>query len=246
MFSDKTAIVTGASRGIGREISTKLLQNRCRVAGFDMDSEGLRDFQSHAEKSGWDLITRCVDVSDEKNATSAVEDTLEAFGKLDYLVNNAGIVRDCLLARMTTENWNTVLNVNLNGVFFLTRAVIRPMMKARTGRIVNISSIVALIGNPGQTNYAASKAGIIGFTKALALEVATRGVTVNAVAPGFIDTDMTRGLKEEARSRLIERIPAGRLGTSSDIASAVLFLLGEGASYMTGQVLEVNGGMHLG
>lgn len=242
----KTALVTGAAGGIGRAIAEALLTRGCRVAAIDVREEPLAAFRSDAEARGWKLLTRAADVAEEKSVTDAVEHVLSEFGGLSFLVNNAGIVRDRLLVRMGSAEWNAVLRVNLDSVFFTTRAVVRSMMKAQHGRIVSISSVVALMGNPGQTNYAASKAGIIGFSRALALEVASRGITVNVVAPGFIDTDMTRALKDDARAKLIERIPAGRLGTCEDVVGAVLFLMGDGASYMTGQVIEVNGGMHLG
>ncbi|MEJ2483469.1 MAG: 3-oxoacyl-[acyl-carrier-protein] reductase [Gemmatimonadota bacterium] len=234
------AIVSGASRGIGESISRTLADAGCRVACVARDASRAT---AVAETLAGGSRGYACDVSDPSaciDLVAAVEDDL---GPIDVLVNNAGIARDNVLVRLKDEDWQSVLDTNLRGAFNTTRAVARGMMKRRSGRIINISSVVGLTGNRGQANYAASKAGLIGFSKSVALELASRGVLVNVVAPGFIETDMTSDLPGEAREALFERIPLGRLGEPGDVAGVVRFLAGPAASYMTGQVLVVNGGM---
>jgi 3-oxoacyl-[acyl-carrier protein] reductase len=194
---------------------------------------------------GVEVLARAVDVSQQDQVQALVTDTAAHFGRLDVLVNNAGITRDTLTMRMKGEDWQQVIDTNLSSVFYAAQAALKPMMKARFGRIINLSSVVASMGNPGQANYCASKGGIDALTRSLAREIGSRGITVNAVAPGFIDTDMTAELGDEAKKRLVEQIPLGRLGTPRDIADAVLFLAGDRAAYITGQVLHVNGGMYM-
>ena len=241
-LSGKTALVTGASGGIGAAIARGLHQ-----AGASVGLSGTRvePLEALAAELGERAHVLPCNLSDGAAVTELPKQATEAMGSVDILVNNAGITRDNLFMRMSEQEWDDVLQVNLKSAMILSKGVIRGMMKARWGRIVNISSVVGATGNPGQANYAASKAGMIGFTKSLAAEIATRGVTVNAVAPGFIDTDMTRTLSESQREQLLTRIPAGRLGTPDDVAQAVLFLASDAASYITGATLHVNGGMYM-
>lgn len=229
----KTAFVTGASRGIGRAVATALEGAGARVAWVSSSGEGKGE-----------LNLKC-DVSQPGEVEAAVGETLAAFGGLDILVNNAGIARDQLLMRMGEQDWDLVLDVNLKGAFNCIKAASKPMMKARWGRIISMSSIVGLSGQAGQSNYAASKAGLIGLTKSAAKELGSRGITCNAIAPGFIETDMTAGLPQEMRDRVLNTAPLGRLGTAEDIAGAVLFLAGDEAAYITGQVLVIDGGLTL-
>ena len=243
-LSGRVAFVTGASRGIGRAIA-----ERCASAGATVvacaragHAEGVVEELTAA---GGVARAHSVDVTNPASVEEAVRATLEQFHAIDIVVNNAGIVRDQLLMRMKPEEWDSVLATNLTGAFTCTRAVLRPMLKQRRGRIINISSVVGQSGNPGQSNYAASKAGLIGFTKALAREVASRGITVNVVAPGMIETDMTAGLDATVRETLAAQIPLGRFGAPDDVAAAVCFLASDEASYITGQVLSVNGGMYM-
>lgn len=240
----RVAFVTGASRGIGRSISLQLAGAGASVVACARDDHA-RPVVDEIETSGGTAVARAVDVTDAESLKQAVRDTVDRFGRLDVLVNNAGVVRDQLLLRMKAEDWDTVLATNLTAAFTCTQAAVRPMLKQRWGRVISISSVVGQAGNPGQTNYAASKAGLIGFSKSLAREVATRGVTVNVVAPGFIETDMTAGLDAAAREALAGQIPAGRLGAPEDVAAAVCFLASDEASYITGQVVGVNGGMYM-
>ena len=239
----KTALVTGASRGIGAAIAQRLAVCKARVLLADVELAGSEDLAKKMGAEG--SSARAIEINVASSAS--VEAAVRALGgeQITILVNNAGITRDAFLARLKEEEWDQVLAVNLTGAFRLTRGLIRPMMKARWGRIVNVSSVIALCGNPGQTNYAASKAGLIGFTRALAREVASRGITVNAVAPGFIDTAMTAGLAAEVREEILRGVPAGRLGTPEEIADAVVFLCSPEAGYITGHVLSVNGGMYM-
>jgi 3-oxoacyl-[acyl-carrier protein] reductase len=243
----KTALVTGGSRGIGRAIVQTLAQAGARVA-FVYQSNSKAAEQLVAELAEKQLVVAAhqADVRNKEAADEIVRAVVESWGKLDILVNNAGIIRDTLLAMMTPEQWHEVIETNLTSVFNFCQAATRPMMSARYGRIVNMSSVASEFGNKGQTNYAASKGGIEGFTRCLAKELASRGVTVNAVAPGFIETDMTAAVRNAAESEIKKAIPARRLGKPDDIAQAVLFLAGEGASYITGQVLKVDGGLTLG
>ena len=239
----RTAIVTGAAQGIGRAIAEALAQAGADIAVADLDPSRSAEAVAAVEKIGRKALNLKVNVADTGETKSMVEQVLKAWGKVDILVNNAGITRDGLLLRMKEEDWNLVLQINLNGTFNCTKAVLQPMTKQRYGRIVNIASIVGVIGNAGQANYSASKAAVIGFTKTVGREYASRNVTVNAVAPGFIDTAMTHGLSPDVKDTLLKQIPLGRLGTPADIAAAVRFLVSEEAAYITGHVLHVNGGM---
>ena len=241
-LSGKLAIVTGASRGIGRAISLALAGRGARVVLTDvLPADAVA---SEIALAGGEAETATLDVTNAESVRSAVDGVLARHGRVDILVNNAGIARDQLLMRMKREEWDAVLAINLTGAFTCAQAVLRAMMKQRSGRIISISSVVGQMGNAGQSNYAASKAGLIGFTKALAREVAARSITVNVVAPGLIDTDMTRALGESVRSEWAAKVPLGRLGTPEDVAAAVAFLASDEASYITGQVLAVNGGMY--
>lgn len=240
-LSGKVALVTGGSRGIGKAVAGRLAGAGARVALVDVvDPEQM---EATAREIGGGAIAVRANVVDADEVGGAVSQVEEQLGPIDVLVNNAGITRDGLLIRMTEEAWSAVLDVNLKGVFIMTKAVARGMMKRRGGRVVNIASVVGITGNAGQANYSASKAGVIGFTKTVAKEMSARNVLVNAVAPGFIDTDMTRALPEAARETLMKLIPLGRLGAAEDVANAVLFLSSDLASYVTGQVVVVDGGM---
>jgi 3-oxoacyl-[acyl-carrier protein] reductase len=241
----RVALVTGASRGIGKAILHALAQTGCLVVGTATSDSGAADIGAALSAAGLKGEGLKLDVNDVAQVDAAIEGILGRHGRIDILVNNAGITRDNLLMRMKDEEWSSIIDTNLTSVFRLSRAVLRPMMKARFGRIISIASVVGVSGNAGQTNYAATKAGMIGFSKSLAQEVGSRGITVNCVAPGFIDTDMTKSLPEAARGKLMERIPLGKLGTPEDIAHAVAYLASEGAAYVTGATLHVNGGMYM-
>ena len=241
----QVALVTGASRGIGQAILTTLAAAGARVVGTATSAagaEGIGASLAAANLSGRGIV---LNVADQASVDAALADVEAKEGAIGILVNNAGITRDGLMLRMKPDDWEAVLGANLTGVFRLSKGVLRGMMKARSGRIISIGSVVGLTGNPGQANYAAAKAGIIGFTKSLAREFASRHITCNVVAPGFIDTDMTRALSEEQRTALSASIPLGRLGTPADIALAVLYLASPAAAYVTGETLSVNGGMHM-
>jgi 3-oxoacyl-[acyl-carrier protein] reductase len=242
-LSGRVAIVTGASRGIGRAVAVTLAQAGAAVVA-GARGEHAQAVTDEITAAGGRAIAVPVDVTDTAAIEAMVAQAASAFGRIDILVNNAGITRDQLLLRLKRDDWDAVLATNLTGAFACTQAVLKTMVKQRYGRIVNISSIVGQSGNAGQTNYAASKAGIIGFSKALALEVASRNITVNVVAPGLIDTDMTRAITGAAQQDWSAKIPLGRLGTPDDIAAAVCFLASDAASYITGHVLAVNGGMY--
>jgi 3-oxoacyl-[acyl-carrier protein] reductase len=244
-LAGKTAIVTGAAQGIGRAIAEALAAAGADVAVADLDPGRSQETVAAIAKMGRRALNIKVNVANWDDAKAMVDQVVKEWGKVDILVNNAGITRDGLLLRMKEEDWNLVLQVNLNGTFHCTKAVLQPMSKQRSGRIVNIASIVGAIGNAGQANYAASKAAVIGFTKTVAREYASRAVTVNAVAPGFIDTAMTQQLSAEVKETLSKQIPLGRLGQPSDVAAAVKFLASDEAGYITGHVLHVNGGMHM-
>lgn len=240
IFDGMTALVTGGSRGIGFAVAKRLIAEGAKVALVSTKLEGA---VAAAAQLGDKAKGYACDVSNYDDVQALVAAVLADFGKLDILVNNAGITRDDLLMRMSEEEWDRVLAVNLKGSFNTCKAVMRPMMKARFGRIINISSVVGLCGNPGQTNYAAAKAGLLGFTKSLAREIASRNITVNAVAPGLVETDMSGALPEEARNAFIQQVPLARAGKPEDIAGAVAFLAGPDASYITGHVICVDGGM---
>jgi len=242
-LANQVALVTGGARGIGREIALTFAQEGAEVALFDVNPEPLAQTATELEALGRRCLGVVVDVTDGKQVDEGVAKVLDKLGRIDILINNAGITKDGLLIRMDDAQWDRVLNINLKGTFLCTRAVAKHMLKQRRGRIVSIASIVGLIGNPGQANYAASKAGIIGLTKAVAKELASRGVTVNAIAPGFIKTEMTEALPEQAKQRLAEAIPMGTLGEPKDVAQAALFLVSEAARYITGHVLVVDGGL---
>jgi 3-oxoacyl-[acyl-carrier protein] reductase len=240
----KVALVTGASRGIGREVALELAKEGANVAVNYAGSEAKAAAVAEEIRSlGREAIVIQADVSDANSVEGMVKQTVEAFGRLDILVNNAGITKDNLLMRMKEADWDEVININLKGVFLCTKAVTRQMMKQRSGRIINMSSIVGVSGNAGQANYVAAKSGVIGLTKTTAKELASRGITVNAVAPGFITTDMTDKLNEETKSEMLKQIPLARLGEPIDIARTVVFLASEDSRYMTGQTLHVDGGM---
>jgi len=243
MLSGQVALVTGGARGIGREIALRLAKEGADLALFDVNPQVLEQTTQELRAMGRRAEGIVVDVTDGKQVDDGVAKVLDKLGRIDILINNAGITKDGLLIRMDDAQWDRVLNINLKGTFLCTRAVARHLLKQRRGRIVSIASIVGLIGNPGQANYAASKAGIIGFTKAVAKELASRGVTCNAIAPGFIKTEMTEALPEQAKERLMAAIPMGTLGEPKDVAEATLFLVSEAARYITGHVLVVDGGL---
>jgi 3-oxoacyl-[acyl-carrier protein] reductase len=245
MLNGQVAIVTGASRGIGEAIAHALAKANATVIGTSTSEKGAEGISKALADAGAQGAGRVLDVRDAAACAAFVEKVQVEFGTPAILVNNAGATRDNLLARMKDEEWDDVQQTNLKSVFLLCRAVLRPMMKARSGRIVNISSVVGFSGNAGQTNYAAAKAGIVGFSKSLAREVGSRNITVNCVAPGFIETDMTRSLAPEQVKKLVENVPLGRLGRVDDIAQAVVYLCSPGAAYVTGSTLHVNGGMHM-
>ncbi len=242
-LTGKVALVTGASRGIGRATALMLAKAGARVA-LTSRGDAAESVAAEIAAAGGESLALAADVSDAAAVSAAVGRILDGWGRIDVLVNNAGITRDQLLLRMKREEWDAVLATNLTGTFICTQAVLKTMVRQRSGRIISISSVVGQTGNPGQTNYAATKAGIIGFSKALAREVASRNITVNVVAPGLIDTDMTREISADAQASWASTIPLGRLGTPDDIAAAVCFLASDAAGYITGQVLAVNGGMY--
>ena len=240
--SKPIALVTGASRGIGQAIAETLIAQGWYVIGTATSEGGAQAIGERCGESGEGLA---LDIADAEQVDRVIADLLKRHGRIDALVNNAGITRDQLLMRMNPGDWQAVIDTNLGGVYRTCRAVMRAMLKARAGRIVNIASVIGLTGNPGQSNYAAAKAGMIGFSKSLAQEVGSRGITVNVVAPGFIETDMTRDLPEAGREQMLSRIALGRMGQASDIAHAVAFLVSPAAAYITGETLHVNGGMYM-
>jgi 3-oxoacyl-[acyl-carrier protein] reductase len=245
--AQKVVVITGGSRGIGRAIALKFAEDKAKIVlvHYDQDNSAADETLDMLSGKGAEAESHRVDVSYYGNVETLFNDILSRLGKVDVLINNAGIVRDGLLMRMSEEDWDTVLRVNLKSVFNCSRMVTRPMTKQRWGRIVNTSSVVGQIGNAGQTNYAASKAGIMAFTKSLAYEVASRGVTVNAVAPGFIDTDMTKPLPDKVKDYFLQKVILGRIGQPMDVAEAVHWLCSDAASYMTGQIIHVNGGIFM-
>ncbi len=245
--TDRVVVITGGSKGIGREIAIKFAENKARIVlvHYDPNESAAKETLDILASKGVEAESHRVDISSYEDAVVLFKDILSRFGRVDVLVNNAGITRDGLLMRMSEEDWDRVMRVNLKSVFNCTRAVLRPMVKEKRGCIVNISSVAGQIGNAGQANYATSKAGIMGFTKTIAREVASRGITVNAVAPGFIDTEMTQALSATVRESLVKQIPLGRIGQPEDVAEAVYWLCSRGAGYITGQVVHVNGGMFM-
>lgn len=243
LLKDKIALITGGGRGIGKEIALSFAREGANIAVCDVSDEPLTQLQQEIGALGREALTLNVDISDFAATEKLVNKVLDKFQKIDILVNNAGITRDSFIMRMNEDDWDKVLAVNLKGTFNTTRAISRVMLKQRAGRIVNIASIIGIIGNAGQANYAASKAGIIGLTKSTARELASRGITVNAIAPGFIQTDMTEKLPQEIREQMLSQIPLQKFGETVDVANAVLFLVSDAARYITGQVIVVDGGM---
>lgn len=245
-LAGQVAVVTGGSRGIGRAIAHQLAVMQAHVViNYVANETAAEETRTEIEAVGGKVTLRRFDVADAKGTEQAFKTILDEYGRIDILVNNAGVTRDTLVLRMTEEDWQQVLQVNLSGMYHCSKAAIRPMIRQRSGRIVNIASVVGIIGNAGQVNYAAAKAGAIGMTKSLAREVASRGITVNAVAPGFIETDMTQGLSVETKGELLRQIPLGRWGSPQDVAHCVSFLVSACASYITGQVIQVNGGLSM-
>jgi 3-oxoacyl-[acyl-carrier protein] reductase len=245
MLKEQVAIVTGASRGIGEAILAALARANATVVGTATSEKGAEGIAARLAELGAKGAGKVLDVRDAARCAALVDEVQNELGPVAILVNNAGITRDNLLARMKDEEWDEVQATDLKSIFAMSRAVLRGMMKARTGRIVNVTSVVGFTGNAGQANYAAAKAGIVGFSKSLAREVGSRNITVNCVAPGFIETDMTRALSPEQVKKLVENVPLGRLGRVEDVAQAVLYLCSPAASYVTGATLHVNGGMHM-
>lgn len=244
-LSGEIAIVTGASRGIGKSIANLLGKQGAKVIGTATSDKGAAAITEYLKQEGIDGEGRVLDVSDKSSMEDFLKSVTADHGAATILVNNAGITRDNLLMRMKDDEWDAVLRTNLDSIFYMSKGVMRGMMKAKKGRIINIASVVGLIGNPGQANYCAAKAGIIGFTKSMAREIGSRGITVNVVAPGFIDTDMTKVLPDAQRDELLAQVPLGRLGQPEDIAQAVLFLASPAGAYITGETINVNGGMHM-
>ena len=238
----KIALVTDASRGIGRAIAELLVERGATVIGTATSEHGAAAISEYLGQNGKGLALNVTDVESIETTLKTIN---EEFGPIDILVNNAGITRDNLLMRMKDDEWNDIINTNLTPIYRMSKAVLRGMMKKRSGRIINVGSVVGTMGNPGQANYAAAKAGVIGFTKSMAREVASRGITVNTVSPGFIETDMTKALNDEQRAATLSNVPAGRLGDPREIASAVAFLASAEAGYITGETLHVNGGMYM-
>jgi 3-oxoacyl-[acyl-carrier protein] reductase len=244
-LNGKIALVTGAAQGIGRDIALALAEDGADVAICDVNLEAAQKTATDIESKGRKSLAVKANVASADDVTAMVDQTVQKLGRLDILVNNAGITRDGLILRMKDEDWDLVLSINLKGAFLCTKSALKYMTKQRTGTIINIASIVGAMGNAGQVNYVASKAGLIGMTKTIAREYANRNITANAVAPGFIDTAMTQALSETVRQELAKQIPLGRLGSSEDVANAVRFLASPAASYITGQVIHVNGGMYM-
>jgi len=245
MLENKVVLVTGASRGIGQAIATALGEQGATVIGTATSDKGAEAISSYFAEAGIKGQGMKLDVGDDESVAAVMDAITDTYAPVDILVNNAGITRDNLLMRMKAEEWDSVINTNLTSLYRLSKAVVRGMMKARTGRIINIASVVGSSGNAGQTNYSAAKAGMLGFTKSLAAELGSRSITVNAVAPGFIDTDMTRDLADEQRNALLKNIPLARLGQPQEIAAVVAFLASDAAGYVTGETIHVNGGMYM-
>lgn len=245
-MENQIALITGASRGIGKAIALELGKQGATVIGTATSEGGAENISNYLKENGISGVGMVLNVTSQESIDGVIKQIGQDFSAVSILVNNAGITRDNLLMRMKNDEWEDIMQTNLGSVFRMSKAVMRGMMKARSGRIINIASVVGETGNPGQANYAAAKAGVFGFTKSMAREVASRGITVNAVAPGFIDTDMTKGLPEEQKEVLMKQIPLGRLGAPEEIAAAVSFLASSGAAYITGSTLDVNGGMYMG
>ena len=245
-LENEIAFVSGASRGIGKEIAIALGKQGATVIGTATSESGAENITNYLKENNIKGLGMVMNVTDQDSISDTVKKIGDDFGAPTILINNAGITRDNLVMRMKDEEWDDIMNTNLSSIFKVSKACLRGMMKAKHGRIISIASVVGVTGNPGQANYAAAKAGVIGFSKSLAREVGSRGITVNVVAPGFIDTDMTRALAEEQREALLGQIPAGRLGSAEEIAHAVAFLASPGAAYITGETIHVNGGMHMG
>jgi len=245
IFKDKITIVTGASQGIGETIAREFAAEGASVVLVDIQKEKLDAVAAAIAAAGGRAAVQAADVSKSDQAAAVAEAVVREFGKIDHLINNAGITRDNLLMRMKEEEWDAVIAVNLKGIFNFSKAVVRSMISARTGRIVNLSSVAGAMGNAGQTNYSASKAGVLGFTKALAREVGSRGITVNAVAPGYVSTPMTANLPDSVKQSFLAIIPLQRFGETVDVAKAVRFLCSDDAAYITGQVIHVNGGLYM-
>lgn len=244
LVDGKVAIVTGASRGIGRAIAIELAKAGATVViNYAGNAAAAQEVKDIITQNGGQAITVQANVTDAEAVKLLVKTTIENFGHVDILINNAGITRDIPLAMMKEEDWDAVINTNLKGIYNCTKAVLKPMIKQKCGKIINMTSVVGIMGNAGQANYAAAKAGVIGFTKSMARELASRSITVNAIAPGYITTDMTAAIPEQAKAELAKKIPLGRLGTPEDVAVAVLFLASESANYITGQTLNIDGGM---
>ena len=245
LLAGQIVLVTGASRGIGAAIAAELGQQGATVIGTATSASGAEGIQANFKQAGIKGAGMALDVNDAAQVESVLKEIAAQFGDISILVNNAGITRDTLLMRMSDDDWDAVISTNLKSVFRMSQAVLRPMMKARTGRIISISSVVGHMGNAGQTNYAAAKAGMSGFTKSLASEVGSRNITVNCVAPGFIETDMTAELPEAIKTKMLERVPLGRLGNVKEIAATVAFLASPNAAYISGETIHVNGGMYM-
>jgi len=243
ILKDKVSIVTGGARGIGEAIALRLAEEGSNIAICDVNPDALEAAKKKIEAKGREVLTEKVDVTNLEDVQSFTQKVLDKFGKIDILINNAGITRDGLLVRMSDQDWDAVLNVNLKGTFNCTKIVAKAMMKQRAGKIVNIASIIGLIGNAGQANYAASKGGVIALTKSAAKELALRNINVNAIAPGFIQTDMTAKLPEDVKNQIMKQIPLGKWGTALDVANLTLFLISDASAYITGQVVQVDGGM---
>jgi len=243
-FQDKTVLITGAGRGIGKSIALSLAQEGADIAFNDLDADVNAETRKEIEALGRRCLSYQANVTEADAVESMVQNILEQWGRIDVLVNNAGITRDNLFMRMKPEEWSQVLDVNLNAVFNVTKSVVRPMMKQRSGRIISISSVVGFSGNPGQVNYSATKAALVGFSKSLAREVGSRNITVNLVAPGFIETAMTAKLNDAQQQSILQQVPLGRMGSAEDIAHAVAFLASDQAAYITGTTIHVNGGMY--
>jgi 3-oxoacyl-[acyl-carrier protein] reductase len=245
VFEERVALITGASQGIGESVAQRLASEGCNLILASRRQEVCEEVGSRLAGEGIETLSVGMDVGNLDSVVASVDEALERFGHIDFLVNNAGIARDNLLVRMDPADWDAVLRTDLTGVYNCTKTVLRSMLRRRSGRVVTISSVVGLLGNSGQTAYGAAKAGVLGFTKSLAREIASRNITVNAVAPGYISTEMTAGLPEGATENLQQKIPLGRLGAGTDVAGAVRFLLSEDAAYITGQTLSVDGGMYM-